>query len=98
MARFDVFETETGGYFLDCQANTLWQLNTRFCVPLMAPEEAPIAAAQLNPEFDVQGRRLRMVTQFAGAVYVRELGPCIVNLETEHAAIMNALDMLLTGY
>jgi toxin CcdB len=59
---------------------------------------APVAGERLNPEFDVQGQRLRMVTQFAGAVPVPELGAMVDSLEKEHSAIMNALDMLITGY
>ena len=45
--------------------------------------------------FDEQ---VRMVTQFAGAVPVRVLGAVVDNLADEHSAIINALDMLLTGY
>ena len=39
-----------------------------------------------------------MVTQLAAAVPLRELGKPVESLAAEHAAIMNALDMLLTGY
>ena len=99
MARFDVFRPKTGGgYLLDCQADILRHLNTRFCVPLMPPEEAPIAGERLNPEFRVAGEQVRMVTQFAGAVPVRELGKVVDNLTEEHSTIVNALDMLTTGY
>jgi len=99
MARFDVFRSRAGGgYLLDCQADILKHLNTRFCVPLMPPDEAPIAGARLNPEFRVAGHQVRMVTQFAAAVPVRELGAALDNLSDQHSAIVNALDMLNTGY
>jgi toxin CcdB len=97
MARFDVFETEQG-LVLDCQAELLNGLSTRFCVPLLPSDVAPLAAARLNPEFVVNGERVRMVTQFASAVYVSELRARIASLEGEHSRIMNALDMLTTGY
>lgn len=98
MARFDVFENGPGGgYFLDCQSDLLKDLNTRFCIPLMSPDEAPLAGKQLNPEFEVRGQTVRMVTQFAGAVPVRELGASIDNLTDQHTVIMNAIDMLTTG-
>ena len=99
MARFDVFENPSGGgYLLDCQADVLSHLNTRFCVPLMPLNEAPLAGERLNPEFSVEGARVRMVTQFAAAVPVRELGRHAINLADRHATIMNAIDMLTTGY
>jgi len=98
MARFDVLEAREGGFLLDCQADALRHLNTRFCIPLIPPQEAPVAGERLNPEFDVQGQRLRMVTQFAAAIPVRELGACVEKLADQHSAIMNAIDMLTTGY
>lgn len=99
MARFDVFRSGAGrGYLLDCQADILRHLNTRFCVPLMHPDEAPIAGERLNPEFQVAGEQVRMVTQFAAAVPVAALGTVIDNLSDEHSAIVNALDMLISGY
>lgn len=98
MARYDVYKARGGGYLLDCQADILRYLNTRFCVPLMAPDVAPIAGERLNPEFQVAGEEVRMVTQFAAAVPVRELGAVVDCLADEHSAIVNALDMLTTGY
>jgi toxin CcdB len=98
MARFDVYASRDGGYLLDCQADVLSDLNTRFCVPLMPPDRAPLAGARLNPEFEVNGERVRMVTQFAGAIFVRDLGERADNLADQHTAIMNAIDMLTTGY
>lgn len=99
MARFDIFRARYGsGYLLDCQADVLQHLNTRFCVPLLPPDEAPLAGERLNPEFEINGEPVRMVTQFAAAVPVRELGDYAASLAEEHTAIMNALDMLTTGY
>lgn len=99
MARFDVFENRSGsGYLLDCQADVLSHLNTRFCIPLMPPDAAPLAGERLNPEFNIDGAPVRMVTQFAAAVPVRELGRYADNLADRHPTIMNAIDMLTTGY
>jgi toxin CcdB len=98
MARFDVYLSREGDYLLDCQADVLSDLNTRFCIPLQPLGVAPLAGRRLNPEFDVDGTALRMVTQFAASVPLRELGSRIANLEGEHPAIMNAIDMLTTGY
>ena len=99
MARFDVFAEPGGfGFLLDCQADLLSGLSTRFMVPLMPREEAPIAGARLNPIFEVDGAEVAMITQFAGAVSIRDLGERVMSLDAEHMAIMNALDMLLIGY
>jgi toxin CcdB len=98
MARFDVFPNRHGpGYLLDCQADILATLNTRFVVPLLPPDEAPIAGRQLNPSFEIEGATVIMYTQFAAAVPRGDLASPVASLSDEHAAIMNALDMLITG-
>lgn len=99
MARFDVYGRPGGaGYLLDCQADVLSQLSTRFVVPLLPPDAAPPASHRLNPSFRVEGEEMLMFTQFAASMPVRELGAPVSSLADEHSAIMNALDMLMTGY
>ena len=96
MARFDVHRRLDGpGYLLDLQANILRDLNTRFVAPLLPPNEAPRPAARLNPVFTIEGQPQVMVTQFAGAVQIAELGPQVGNLLSEDTAIVAALDMLI---
>ena len=69
MARFDVYVGLGGAdLLLDCQCDLLRDLNTRFVVTLMLPENAPQPARRLNPVFHVAGRDYVMVTQFAAAV------------------------------
>jgi toxin CcdB len=99
MARFDVYRQPDGsGYLLDCQADILSTLNTRFVVPLLPPDEAPLAGERLNPAFEIEGQAIVMYTQFAASVPARDLARYVCSLEEEHSTIMNALDMLLTGY
>lgn len=99
MARFDVYRgTGKADMLLDCQSDLLRDLNTRFVVPLQLPKNAPQPARRLNPVFEVEGRSYVMVTQFAAAIPVRECGSFVVSLATEDTAIMNALDMLISGY
>ncbi|HEV2817673.1 MAG TPA: CcdB family protein [Allosphingosinicella sp.] len=98
MARFDVYPRRDGaGYLLDCQADVLGGFDTRFVVPLL-PAKGAQHATRLHPLFDVQDEPVIMVTQLAAAVPVRELGRPVGSLADQHAIIMNALDMLLTGY
>ena len=99
MARFDVYRLrQSGGLVLDCQADLLADLKTRFVVPLLPEAKGPKAADRLNPIFHFAGGSFVMVTQFAATVHVRELGDVIASLQREEIAIANALDMLLTGY
>ncbi len=99
MAKFDVFRRREGdGYLLDCQADLLSRLNTRFVVPLLPALEAPKPAARLNPVFELEGKSYVMMTQFAAAVPAAELGERIVSLSDRDIDIINALDMLISGF
>ena len=99
MARLDVHARRDGGagYLLDVQADLLSTLMTRLVVPLLPITLAPTPAGRLNPTFDVDGRRVAMVTQFAAAVHVRELGNTVASLAAEHEQVVAALDLLITG-
>lgn len=90
MARFDVYRLAEGGLVLDCQADLLRSLKSRFVIPLLPEEAAPQPAERLNPVFTLGGRRYVMATQFAAAVRTRELGDIIASLATEEIAISNA--------
>lgn len=98
MAQFDVYAEAAGHVLLlDCQTDLLSDLNTRLMVPLMPPAIAPSPAGRLNPAFRIDQQDYVMITQFAGAVGVRELGPKVASLAEHDWQIMNALDVLLTG-
>jgi toxin CcdB len=99
MARFDVYpDAGTSTYLLDCRADALSGLTTRFVVPLLPPDEGPPLVARLNPVFRIKGEDVAMYTQFAAAVPRRQLSDPIASLTAEDRRIMNALDVLLTGY
>ncbi len=99
MARFDVYRAKDSEalYLLDCQADVLDVFGTRFVVPLHKAEGAR-AATRLHPIFSVGEDRIVMVTHLASAVPLRALGPRITSFGDQQAAIMGALDMLITGY
>jgi len=97
MARFDYHRGQPR-YLLDCQADLLSYLNTRLVVPLLPIEAAPPPAARLNPRFKIDGQDHVMVTQFAAAIRLRDLGPRGGSLAAHDRAIMDAIDMLLTGF
>lgn len=99
MAKFDVYRfRRRDGLVLDCQANLLSDLNTRFVVPLLPEPSAPRPAARLNPALMVGDRRLIMVTQFAATVPTRDLGERVASLLDQQDAIGNALDLLISGF
>jgi toxin CcdB len=98
MARFDYHANRDGlGYLLDCQADLLSHFDTRFVVPLIPVDQAPVPGGRLNPLFKIDGTLHSMVTQFAGSVPLQMLGRIEGSLEEEDFKISNALDMLLTG-
>jgi toxin CcdB len=98
MARYDVFKTAADGFVVDCQADFLDHLRTRFVVPLLPPEIEPKIADRLNPVFAIDGSNYVLFPQFAAAVPVQDLKQQITSLDHEHTRIMDALDMLMIGY
>jgi toxin CcdB len=98
LAQFDVFTTaDEGDLVVDCQSHLLRHLNTRFVAPLMPLDRAPTPAGRLNPLFEIEGRRLSMVTQFAGSMPATELVQPVCSLSDRRHEIIGALDMLITG-
>jgi len=99
MARFDVYRSRgTGPLLLDCQADLLDALDTRFVVPLLAHALVPAPMARLNPVFTVAGERVVMATHLAAAIPVRELAERVARLSAQQDTITAALDMLLVGF
>lgn len=99
MAKFEVYRIKGGtGYVLDCPADLLSDLRSRFVVPLLAMEEAPKPAMRLNPVFEIEGRAHVMATQFAAAIPVSELGQKVASLAAHDIVVGNALDMLICGF
>jgi toxin CcdB len=99
MARFDVYENPAGmGYVLDVQSDLLSGLNTRIMVPLLPLDQAPRTAARLNPIFEIGQQRFAMVTQFMAAVPDADLGKRAGSLAPEGHQIIDALDMIFSGF
>ncbi len=96
MARFDLYRA-AGIYLLDCQSDSLAQLDTRFVVPLLPIGEVP-CVHRLNPIFSIAGERVVMATQLGSSVPARQLRHRAGSLANEHSTILNAFDMLLSGY
>ncbi|SEQ76546.1 CcdB family protein [Sphingobium sp. YR768] len=96
--RFGVYRLSGGGLVLDCQSDHVDHLGTRLVVPLLPPADMPAALPALHPSFVIEGERLMMATHLAGAVHSRLLKQPVTILDDHHAAIMRAIDILLTGF
>ena len=98
MAKFDVYRAPNGDYWLDCQADALRGLNTRFVVPLRAVDDHAGGDERLNPVFEIEGHRVVMLTHFAAAIAARLLRSPVASLDTQDYEIGRALDMLINGF
>ncbi len=96
MAQFDVHQLSRGRLAVDCQADLLNYLASRFVVPLVSLDKAA-PAKRLNPVFSIQGRNYVMLTEAAAAVPVRELGEVVSSLADRSFEITGALDVLISG-
>lgn len=98
MGQFDVHRLANGrGYVLDCQADLLDHIESRFVVPLLPMKQAPSPITRLNPVFRMNGEDYMMLTQSAGAIRRRDLGPVVASLAERHVEIVGAIDVLLSG-
>ncbi len=101
MARLDVHPMPgkgRDGYVLDVQADLLSHLTTRTVVPLLPEDAAPKPISDLNPVFEIRGKRHVMVTQAIASIPGRELKRSILSLIDQHDTIIRALDTLLLGF
>lgn len=104
MAQFDVYRNVNPAsrtripYLLDVQSDLLDPLATRVVVPLCKPEVLKGRLAErLNPVFEVEGRKVAMLTPELAGVSRKMLGDKIDNLSGERMAIIAALDLLIAG-
>jgi toxin CcdB len=100
MARLDVYPTPgraARGYVLDVQADLLSVLGTRTVVPLLPEGDVPAVIRDLNPVFEIGGKRHAMLTQAIATVRKRELRHSVASLLQHHDVVLRALDVPLTG-
>ena len=104
MAQFDVFRNVNPAsrtripYLLDVQSDLLDPLASRVVVPLCKPEVLKGRLAErLNPVFEVEGRKVIMLTPELAGVSRKMLGDKIDNLSGERMTIIAALDLLIAG-
>ncbi len=98
MARFDVYQTKANELLVDCQADLLYHLDSRFVVPLIRPGTGLYSVSRLNPTFSIDGVELIFFTQYATTIPARDLDKKIASLAEHECQIAGALDMLLIGF
>ena len=98
MARFDVYRTADGAVVVDCQADLLQHLKTRFVIPLLPPVLEPPVTEKLNPSFLIEDELYVLFPQFAASVRISELKEVIASLADNDAEIIGAIDMLVSGF
>lgn len=96
LAQFDVHRLSRGRLAIDCQADLLNHLASRFVVPLVSLDKA-MPARRLNPLFRIEGQEYVMLTEAAAAVPARELGEVVASLADRAFDITGALDVLISG-
>lgn len=96
MAQFDVYRLEQGSLVVDCQADLLDYLHSRFVIPLLSPDLVE-AGANLNPRFDVNGEFVHLFPQGAATVSVSDLRGHVASLADHRFTILNAIELLLSG-
>jgi len=104
MAQFDVYRNAHPAtrarvpYLLDVQSDLLDALATRVVVPLCKPEVLRGKLAErLNPMFEVEGRKMVLLTPELAGVSRKALGEQIANLANRRDSIIAALDLVITG-
>lgn len=97
MAQFDVCRLSDGNLVVDCQADLLDHLTTRFVVPLVDPGTVPGPLRQLHPVFEIGDQQLLLATHLSASVPAGELGQRVLSLQGHYLTIGRALDFLLAG-
>jgi len=104
MAQFDAYRNPNAAtraripYLLDVQSDLLDSLATRIVVPLCKPDVlSGKPAERLNPAFEVEGRKLFMLTLELAGLSRKALAERVANLAAQRAEIVAALDLAFTG-
>jgi toxin CcdB len=101
MAQFDVFRNPRAGAYplvLDVQADLHASLISRIVVPLVARDRAPARAlTRLTPIMAVGGTDYVLMFPLMASVPRTALGELVGSLAAQRAALLAALDLLITG-
>lgn len=99
MSRFHVYRSRSQDQLLlDVQSDFLESYATRVVVPLIAEQDFPPPARQLNPVVEIDGRRYVAAVHFLSAVPLASLGALVGDYSAQGDEFTRALDLLFQGY
>lgn len=85
-------------YLIEVQSDLLESVSTRVVVPLALRSERGQPAKYLNPQFEIEGVQVVMVTEQIAGIPKRALGKKMLSLEMQRVQIMDAIDFLFRGF
>ena len=85
-------------YLLEVQSDLLEPVSTRIVVPLALLSERGQPAKYLNPQFEIEGVQVVMVTEQIAGIPKRALGKKVLSLAMQRDQIMDAIDFLFRGF
>ena len=97
MAQFDVYRVRGGELVVDCQADLLDDLPTRFVVPLRK-DDGDARIERLTPSLVVGGDPMTMLTPLARGIAVRDIEATIGSVAPQGYAVKAALDFLISAF
>jgi len=104
MAQFDVClnpnpeSVRAVPYLLEVQSDLLEPVSTRVVIPLVLLSERGQPARVLNPQFEIEGVQVVMVTEQIAGISKRALGNRVLSLAVKRDQIMDAIDFLFRGF
>jgi toxin CcdB len=98
MARFSVHRHRDGTLMVNCQSDLLDGFSTRIVVPLVLKSAEPPRFKRLHPLVEVDGKEYTLATHLLTSVTINALGSPVADLAHEQSTIMNAIDMLTSGF
>ncbi len=104
MARFNVCLNPNPGsapavpYLLEVQSDLLESVSTRVVVPLVLLSERGQPARHLNPQFEIEGLQVVMVTEQIAGISKCALGKRVLSLAVKRDQIMDAINFLFSGF
>jgi toxin CcdB len=104
MAQFDVClnpnpdSAPAVPYLLEVQSDLLKPVSTRVVVPLALLAERGQPARHLNPQFEIEGVQVVMVTEQIAGIPKHALGTRLLSLALQRDQIMDAIDFLFRGF
>ncbi|WEK02746.1 MAG: CcdB family protein [Candidatus Devosia phytovorans] len=97
MARYDVFRLGDG-LVVDVQTNYLSDIVSRLVVPLEPLQNTARRTRRLNPILQFDGGSYVLLPQQMASVSIRILTHRLGSIAEYHDDIMDAIDVLLTGF